>query len=414
MQRRHVLAGLMASTLPFPVNAAAYDGAANAADIAWLIGQLAARYAYLPDRHIDLDKLRRIYVAEAQGAGERHAFLGVLERLLAELHDHHIEANVNNDASPELVPTGAEVWASFQGSRAIIEEVRPGSSLDQAGVMAGFEVTDIAGVPVAEAVAARAPRALSAPDPAADDYTLRVLLAGTHSARRVFTVRNAKGNTRKIDLPPHQGEAQGALLSLRRIDPEIACIRIRNSLGNSDLVAEFDKALETVRGVRGLILDLRNTPSGGNTDVAEPMLGRFVTGRPGYQRVFDPGPDKTFPKDSTVRWVRARGPFRVTANLAVLCDRWTGSMGEGMTIGLDAMGRAAIAGTRMAGLCGATTTFKLPSSGIGVTFPTERLYHLNGTPRENFVPRELVDLAQAPGDDPILARGIAVLRDMAR
>jgi carboxyl-terminal processing protease len=78
------------------------------------------------------------------------------------------------------------------------------------------------------------------------------------------------------------------------------------------------------------------------------------------------------------------------------------------------MGRAAVVGTRMAGLCGATTTFKLPSSGIGVTFPTERLYHLNDTPREKFVPREFVDLAQASGDDPILARGIAVLREMPR
>src|SRR5664279_6636597 len=105
MQRRHVLAGLMASTLPFPANAAAYDGAANAADIAWAIDQLAAHYAYLPDRHINLGKLRNIYVQQAQAAGERHAFLGVLERLLAELHDHHIEANVNNDASPQLVPT---------------------------------------------------------------------------------------------------------------------------------------------------------------------------------------------------------------------------------------------------------------------------------------------------------------------
>jgi carboxyl-terminal processing protease len=115
-----------------------------------------------------------------------------------------------------------------------------------------------------------------------------------------------------------------------------------------------------------------------------------------------------------VRWVRERGPFRVTSNLAVLCDRWTGSMGEGMTIGLDALSRGAIVGTRMAGLCGATTTFTLPNSGIGVTFPTQRLYHLNGTPREKFAPRELVDLVQAQGDDPILARGIAVLRNMPR
>ncbi len=401
------------TALPFPARAdLCRDGAANAADMAWLIGQIAAHYAYLPDRHIDPAKLRKIYIAEAGATCEPHAFLGALERMLAELHDHHIEANVNNAASPQLVPTGAEAWAAFHGGRAVIEAVRPGSSLARAGVRAGDEVVSIMGAPAANAVALQAPRALASPDPEASDYTLRVLLAGTHSARRIFTVRG--GAERKIDLPPHEREPQGPPLTVRRIDNEIVCLRVENSLGDADLVAAFDKALEDTRGVRGLILDLRNTPSGGNTDVAEPILGRFVTGRPGYQRVFRPGPGRTLEKDSYVRWVRARGPFHVASSLVVLCDRWTGSMGEGMTIGLDALGRAAVVGTRMAGLCGATQGVTLPKSGIGVNFPVERLYHLNGTPREKFVPREYVDLATATGDDPILARGIQVLRDMPR
>jgi carboxyl-terminal processing protease len=355
-------------------------------------------------------RLRKLYVAEAGSVCEPHAFLGMLERLLAEFHDHHIEASVNNAASPLLVPTGAEIWAAFRDGRAIVEEVRPGSAMAKAGVQAGYEIVTIGELPVIDAVAAAAPRCLASRDPEADDYTLRVLVAGTHSARRVLTVRGALGEDRRIDLPPHQADPSGPLLTLRRIDPDIVCIRIENGLGNSALVAEFDKALESTRDARGLILDLRNTPSGGNTDVAEPILGRFITGRPGYQRVFDPGAGKTFPKDSYVRWVRERGPFTVTTKLVVLCDRWTGSMGEGMTIGLDGMKRATVVGTRMAGLCGATGNFAMPHSGIAVQFPTERLYHLDGTPRETWVPPILVDLARESGDDPILARGIAHLR----
>ncbi|HEY0302405.1 MAG TPA: S41 family peptidase [Rhizomicrobium sp.] len=401
------------TALPFPARAdMCRDGAANGQDVAWLIDRMEAHYAYLPDRHVDVAKLRAVYVAEAGAVCEPHAFLNVLERLLAEFHDHHIEADVNNTRSPQLVPTGAEAWASFQGGRAIIEAVRPGSRLAMAGARAGDEVVNINGRPAADAVAAHAPRCLSAPDPEANDYTLRVLLAGTHSTHGVFTLVGR--DSRKIDLPPHAREPQGTLLTLRRIDSEIACIRIENSLGDAALVAEFDKALEETRGVRGLILDLRNTPSGGNTDVAEPILGRFIAGRPGYQRVFRPGPERTLAKDSYVRWVRERGPFRVTSSLVVLCDRWTGSMGEGMTIGLDGIGRAAVVGTRMAGLCGATEGVTLPDSRIGVNFPVERLYHLDGRPRERFVPRELVELATAGGEDPILARGIAVLRDMPR
>jgi carboxyl-terminal processing protease len=410
MHRRHFLAGLGAATLA-PTIARAID---YGSDIGWLIDVMAKRYAYLPDRHVDLDKLRDIYVPKAQAVSDDRAFLGVLESVLAEFHDHHIETNTNNPDSPQLVPTSAEIWASFRDSEAIVEDVRPGSSLAAAGLRAGHRILTIGGVPVRNAVAAAAPQALASPDPEADDYTLRVLLAGTHRARRVFSFGGRDGIEHRVDLPPHERPADAPLLTLRHVDLEIAWLRIGNSLGDTALVAAFDKALDDVRDTRGLILDLRDTPSGGNTDVAEPILGRFVNKKTYYQRQFAPGPGKVFPQNSTQRWVRPRGPFEAKNNLVVLCDRWTGSMGEGMTIGFDAMGRAAIVGTRMAGLCGATEGVTLPASGIGVHFPTLRLYHLNGTPRERFVPHYNIDLASAEGEDPILARGIAVLREMPR
>src|ERR1700760_2937975 len=103
MNRREILAVLMASALPLPAGAASTG---YGSDIAWLIEQMAAHYAYLPDRHIDLVRLRQIYVAAAQAVRDDHAFLGVLETFLAEFHDHHIEAGTNNSHSPQLVPTG--------------------------------------------------------------------------------------------------------------------------------------------------------------------------------------------------------------------------------------------------------------------------------------------------------------------
>ncbi|HEV2651816.1 MAG TPA: S41 family peptidase [Rhizomicrobium sp.] len=396
MNRRELLAVLMASALPFPADAAG-------SDIAWLIDEMVAKYAYLRDRHIDLARLRQIYVAEEQAATDARAFLGVLEHFLAEFHDHHIEANTNNNRSPQLVPTGTDLWAVMRDGRAFIDQVRPDSPSSHAGVRIGDEVLTIGGVPVKAAIAAHAPRCLVTRDPEADDYTLRVLLAGTHDAHRAFTLRD-----RKIDLPPYVAPKSDALVTHRMIDG-IGVIRIENSLGEDGLVAAFDKTLADLSQARALILDLRDTQSGGNTEVAEPIMGRFITGRPGYQRVFDPGPGKTFPEDSWVRWVRERGPT-VQQKLAVLVNRWTGSMGEGMAIGFDGMKRGTVVGTRMAGLCGATDGITLPNSGIGVHFPTERLYHLDNTPREKWKPPVLVDLATAKGDDPILTRALEVLK----
>jgi hypothetical protein len=63
-----------------------------------------------------------------------------------------------------------------------------------------------------------------------------------------------------------------------------------------------------------------------------------------------------------------------------------------MAIGLDGMKRATIVGTRMAGLNGGIFNLELPHTKIGVTYAGEKLNHLKGTPRENFMPSVLINL----------------------
>jgi hypothetical protein len=95
------------------------------------------------------------------------------------------------------------------------------------------------------------------------------------------------------------------------------------------------------------------------------------------------------------RRVAPRGPWQFTRPVTVLVSRWTGSMGEGMAIGLDAMHRARVCGSRMAGLNGSVFDHALPASGLMARLPGERLSHLDGTPREAFVPPAAVDDAEA-------------------
>ena len=64
-------------------------------------------------------------------------------------------------------------------------------------------------------------------------------------------------------------------------------------------------------------------------------------------------------------------------------------MAEGMAIGFGGIKRAKIIGTEMTGLIGAISNFKLTETEIGFQFPTERLFHINGTARENFLPEIL-------------------------
>lgn len=415
MNRRHVLSALVASAaLPIAGSAAAYAPETGfAGDVDWLIDQVSAHYAYLPERRIDLGKLGKLIRADAAAATDRKAFLPVLERLVAELHDDHITINSNNDLSPQLVPTGTEIWGEMRGDLATVTEVRLGSAAEAAGVRAGDGVVSVDGQPVTMRVAERRAKSLSAPDPEADNFALRALLAGNHVDERRFRIRHADGREQDVGLPPYKGAPDGPLVFSQELGDRLGHIRIENSLGDGDLVAAFDAALAGLKTSRGLILDLRNTPSGGDSDIAEPILGRFIKGRRGYQRVFTPAKGKTFPKDSWVKPVQGRGPFTYAKPLVVLCGRWTGSMGEGMTIGLDGLRRSTTVGTRMARLCGGTEGYTLPKSGFSVHIPTERLYHIDGTPRETWEPKDLVDLVGAAGADPVLSRGVEALEKLA-
>src|SRR5204862_3082578 len=164
-----------------------------------------------------------------------------------------------------------------------------------------------------------------------------------------------------------------------------------------------------VKQSRGLILDLRDLPKGGNTDVAEPIMGRLIEHRMGYQQVAPLHAAKY------IKEVSPRGAWTYQAPIVVLVNCWTASMGEGMAIGLDGMKRAAIVGTRMAGLNGGIFNMELPHTKIGVSYAGERLNHINGTPRENFIPPVLVNLLDrrlSRFGDPIFKVGYETLNKL--
>ena len=70
----------------------------------------------------------------------------------------------------------------------------------------------------------------------------------------------------------------------------------------------------------------------------------------------------------------------------VLVSRWTGSVGEAIAQGFSNMDKATVIGTSMARLLGAIKCVTLPDSGLNVCFPFEKLYNIDGTPREDFQP----------------------------
>jgi len=243
------------------------------------------------------------------------------------------------------------------------------------------------------------------------------VLAGRADEVRQLSVRDRNGRVRELTLPLERrfdrppGELASGLL------PDgIGWIRFNNSIGDIGTVAAFDRALEQLRGAPGLVLDLRDVPSGGDSSVALGILGRLVKSMLPYQHHRIPNYGRSDIERNWFEYVAPRGPFTYQAPIVVLVDHWTGSMGEGMAIGLDGMKRALVVGTPMAHLAGAVSDFTLPRTGIDVAYATEQLYHVNGTPRQDWLPPVLVAEGAATSDasdaaaDPIMSRGVEELQ----
>jgi carboxyl-terminal processing protease len=217
-------------------------------------------------------------------------------------------------------------------------------------------------------------------------YAIDMLFAGTHNKpRKITTFENGSEKDYypdKVTLPKNE-----KLIESKVIDGKAGYIKINNCLYNYDLINEMDKAIDNFSSLKTIIIDLSETPSGGNTTVARAMMGRFINEKLPYQtHEIDESQYET--KQLWTEYVIPRKKM-YTGKVIIMVGHWTGSMGEGIAIGFDAMNKGTVIGTKMAGLIGAIDGFKLTETHIGFQIPTEQLYHVNGTPRENYLPKVL-------------------------
>jgi carboxyl-terminal processing protease len=230
------------------------------------------------------------------------------------------------------------------------------------------------------------PASVNAPDERAYEYAANTVLAGTYNEKRAITILAGEKEQTFYPDSNTQRPAGKDLLSLRMLSSGIGYIRIHNSLGDNELIKAFDGALDSLSSAAALILDLRETPGGGNTTVARGLMSRFIQKEMPYQKHSLPNEERRYGvKRSWVEYVSPRGRA-FTKPVVVLVGRWTGSMGEGIAIAFDGMKRAKVVGDRMAGLLGAIYSYRLTETGFGFALPVEKLFHVNGTPREKFLP----------------------------
>lgn len=358
---------------------------------------LAERYCFFGEKRTDWNRVRSLYRPLAVAADSNAAFSDVLRRVLAELYDTHTQLTEGAPGTPRLPPFDLLVERS--GSVATIAAMLEGSAAADAGLKIGDRISAVSGQPVQAVARDLAPKCLSRPDPAADAYALNVAVSGRRGQVRNLTVQSDRGSPRRVVLPLKKWPEVPDLES-RRLTGGIGYIAIRSFVQEASIEA-FDKALAEFRDAPGLIIDVREN-GGGDTAVARPIMGRFITERKPYALMRRrQGLGLSAP---WTEYVDPRGPFTFTAPVVVLTNRWSGSMAEGFPMGMRGLGRAKIVGAPMMGLGAAVFSIKLDRTGVQAQYSAEPVYDIHDQPRWRLRP----DVVVKDGDD-VLATGIAEL-----
>jgi Peptidase family S41/PDZ domain len=380
------LASLAAPSAPAPPNSVSPTADELKADAKQVPRLINDNYAYLerlPGGHLSIPpKLSE----EGDRVSSVRELVRYSERVMALLADHHAITGSSLHDSWAIVPSFADLWITKNEASYAVEQVREASPAARAQIRAGDRLIAVEGVPIAKAVADFWSDLGTTGGGERDDYAARVLAAGRRDRPRTLTFLT-RGGVRTFTLPNLYSVAEPTKQPVSVVSTRGEYrIRFNDSLGDQSTIAAFDQAMAAATDHKRLVIDLRDTPSGGNTSVARAILGWFVQ-RPSFYQVHNlPVEERqTGIARQWVEQVLPRAGKYYKGSVTVRVNRWTGSMGEGLAIGFSAIGKR-VEGTRMAGLRGAVYDYALPASGLTLKIPTEKLYTVGGTPREDFVP----------------------------
>jgi len=395
------LAAIVLALAAFP--APAQGERENLADFDLLWRSVERDYPYFEGRRGAWSLARKAWRPRAGRAQSRDDLARALEGLLAELRDDNAMLVDRVAGSPRRVPAETDIRAAWRSGAAVVTDVRTFGDADVAGIRPGDVVASIDGTGVERAMRGLVGTAEGA---AARDWALRHVLAGPREGTMRLALSGAGGRRtveveRRDPRPPN-----GPAVIARRIGVErdLGYLRIKVALDDGRLVPAFDDALDSLRGTRALILDLREVSGGAGHQATEAILGRFTTTRAAWQKR-RPRQGREEVDSVDARASAWREP------VVVLVDRWTAGEGEALAAGMAAVAHARLVGTPMAGLHGELTEVRLPHSGIVARFPAQRTFTPEGLPRERVAPDVAIDLTvpQAGPGDPILYRALKLL-----
>lgn len=373
---------MLLAAMPAPANA--QDAEVDYRSAAFeMVEQIEQGYAYRDRFEDEIIPFTPALQREAEEVDDARSLLVFAERMLLALRDHHAITGSSLANSWAVIPTYADLWIDFRDGQYLVDAVRTGSPAAAAGITPGMTLVRVGDDSTAEAVAAFwNDIGLQGPDAEARGFAARVLAAGRRDRARHLTFA-ADGTQIAVELPSLYAVEQAPLPPVTlEASEDVATIRINNSLGDTATIAAFDAAMAQAASSARIVLDLTETPSGGNTTIARAIMGWFTDEPRPYQVHSLPAEQRqTGIARQWTEYVLPREGKFYSGPVTVRVGRWTGSMGEGLAIGMRALG-AGLEGGQMAGLLGAIYDLRL-ETGLLFKLPVERLEGVDGTAREH-------------------------------
>ncbi len=377
---------------------------------------LAIHYPYFEQKGIDWEEMRERYAPRvAAAAGDDQAYFALVREMLAELNDAHTALVAPRPVERYLLGFAREIEG-----QAVVTWVR--DDIAAPGLERGAVVLARDGLPVVEYLETLAPwlrsgstrrqqrqNAFSAllSVAAGETFTLEYLDPQDNRHKAVLTGAPPAAPASGSEIKESKTGPGGPIITGKLLDSGIGLIKIPTFGAGSgaDLVAQFDAALDSLRGVPGLIIDLRQN-GGGSTLISDQIAGRllaepFVYGKEYYTV---PLPVRGWARTYRYR-VKPRGET-YTGPVALLTDVFTMSTAENFVVALKDAQRAVLVGRPTAGSSGNPLYFAM--RGGGARFSTGDFRRNDGTPIEGVglqphIPVELTRNGVIRGEDPDIA-----------
>jgi len=345
-----------------------------------IVADLENNYVYYRKKNVDLELFKKHYKDKLKDVKTNRDALLFFEFMLFEFYDSHLLVNTHSKMSYRLY---SPIYATTVNNKVIVtdywkDQVEKIIDIDIIGSeIIAFNDEDIL------AVIEKFPTFChDKNNPEIKTWIIKKILAGRYHEKRILTLKLENGDIIKFDLDSVKLRNDEGILSYRIVD-NIGIIRINNSMGNIFTRFAIKKALRKLKHTEGIIIDIRNSPSGGSTGAAYPIIGHFVKKTVPFQKY-----EYLSGKQETDN-LKSKKPF-INKPLVLIVGRWTGSVGEGLASGVGSNKIGVILGTEMHKLAGSICGYKFNYLPYNYQIPCNDVQQLNGEPRTDIKPKILI------------------------